>query len=91
MTLTVALEADSITVQTRMVASGGLYALLGRYAVTAASKDLPIRAARIVEPSLKRHIALAMSRHGELTLAMRSVMHETQDIVRGAAEVKALA
>ncbi|HEY5863762.1 MAG TPA: LysR family transcriptional regulator, partial [Casimicrobiaceae bacterium] len=82
---------DSLTVQARMVAGGGLYALLGRYAVTAASKELPIRAARIVEPTLKRRIALAMSRHGGLTLAMRSVMRETQDIVRAAAAVKALA
>jgi len=88
--LTVALEADSLTVQTRMVAGGGLYALLGRYAATAASKDLRIRAARIVEPAIKRHVALAMSRHGELTLAMRSVMREIQDIVRGAAASSAL-
>jgi DNA-binding transcriptional LysR family regulator len=91
-TLTVALEADSLTVQTHMVAGGGVYALLGRYAVTAASKVLGIRAARIVEPTIKRHIALAMSPHGELTLAVRSVMRETQDIVRsGAAAAGAMA
>jgi DNA-binding transcriptional LysR family regulator len=84
--LTVAMEADSLTVQTQMVANGGIYALLGRYAATAASKALPIRAARIVQPDIARRIALAMSRHGELTLAMRSVMRETQEIVRAGAQ-----
>ena len=90
-TLTVALEADSLTVQTHMVASGGAYAILARYAVTAASKEMRIRAARIVDPAIKRHVALAMSRHGELTLAMRSVMRETQDIVRSGAAAGAMA
>jgi LysR family nitrogen assimilation transcriptional regulator len=89
-TLTVVLEADSLTVQTHVVAGGGMYALLGRYAATAASKDLPVRAARIVDPTIKRSIALAMSKHGELTLAMRSVMNETRDIVRAGAERQAL-
>ena len=90
-TLTVAIEADSLTVQTHMVASGGVYALLGRYAAGAAARDLRLRAARIVDPTIKRHIALAMSPHGELTLAMRSVMRETQDIVRGGGAAGALA
>ena len=89
-TLTVAMEADSLTVQTRMVASGGIYALLGRYAVTAASKELPIRASRIVQPAISRRIALAMSRHGELTLAIRSVMRETQAIVRAGPEARTI-
>ena len=89
-TLTVALEADSLTVQTHMVAGGGLYALLGRYAVTAASTALRIRAARIVEPTVKRHVALAMSPHGELTLAARAVMRETQEIVRKGAGAGAI-
>ena len=90
-TLTVALEADSLSVQTHMVAAGGIYALLGRYAVAAGTKDLRIRSARIVEPAIKRYIALAMSRHGQLTLAARTVMRETQDIARKTGAGKALA
>ena len=58
---------------------------LGAYAVSAAAKELRIRTSRLIEPTIKRHIALAMSRHGELTLACRTVMHETQDIARKSA------
>src|SRR4030095_9077877 len=65
-TLNIALEADSLSLQTHMAAAGGVYALLGQYAVSAASKQLRIRSSRVVEPAIKRHIALAMSPHGEL-------------------------
>src|SRR4029077_18360816 len=37
--LNVALEADSLSLQTHMVAEGGIYTLLGPYAIAAASKD----------------------------------------------------
>ena len=90
-TLNVVLEADSLGLQTHMVAAGGIYALLGPYAVSAAAKELRIRSSRLVEPTIKRHIALAMSRHGELTLAARTVMRETQDIARSGGAAKALA
>ena len=89
--LNVVLEADSLGLQMHMVAAGGVYALLGPYAVSAASKELRIRSSRLVEPTIKRRIALAMSRHGELTLAARTVMRETQDIARSGAAAKALA
>jgi LysR family nitrogen assimilation transcriptional regulator len=35
-----------------------------------------------VDPVVPRHIALAMTRHGELTLACRTVMQLTQEIAR---------
>ena len=89
--MNVALEADSLSLQTHMVAAGGVYALLGPYAVSAASKALRIRSSRLVEPGIKRHIALAMSPHGELTFAARTVMRETQDIARSGVAAKALA
>ena len=78
--LNVALEADSLSLQTNIVAGGGIYALLGPYAITAAAKTCTIQSAKIVSPSVNRHIALAMSRHGELTLACRTVMQVTRDI-----------
>ena len=78
--LNVALEADSLRLQTHAVAEGGLYTLLGPYAIAAASKDCRLQSSKIVNPIIPRYIALAMSRHGALTLACRTVMQVTQEI-----------
>ena len=87
--LNVAVEADSLSLQTHIVADGGMYALLGPYAIAAASKVYRIQSSKVVDPTISRHIALAMSRHGELTLACRTVMRETQDIANsGAARLR---
>jgi LysR family transcriptional regulator, nitrogen assimilation regulatory protein len=83
--LNVALEADSLSLQTHVVTDGNIYALLGPYAVAAAARDCRLQSARIVNPSVSRHIALAMSRHGELTLACRTVMQMTREIVSSGA------
>ena len=37
---------------------------------------------RTMEPRVSRHAALALSRHGELTLAMRTVMREIQSVAQ---------
>jgi hypothetical protein len=71
--------------QTHVVADGGIYALLGPYAITAASRELRLQSARIVSPAVTRHIAIAMSRHGELTLACRTVMQITREIASSGA------
>jgi DNA-binding transcriptional LysR family regulator len=83
--LNVAVEADSLSLQTQIVADGGMYALLGPYAIAAASKVYCIQSSKMVRPTISRHIALAMSPHGALTLACRTVMRETQEIVRAGA------
>ena len=83
--LNIAVEADSLTLQTHVVADGGVYALLGPYAIAAAAKECRLQAARLVNPEIIRHIALAMSRHGELTLACKTVMQVTQEIVKSGA------
>src|SRR5436305_10869088 len=80
--LNVVLEADSLSLQTHIVAEGGVYALLGPYAVAAAPKEHRLRSAKVVAPVVTRHIALAMSRQGELTLACRTVMQVARDIVK---------
>jgi len=85
LSLNVTVEADSLSLQTHIVADGGIYALLGPYAIAAASKTLRIRSSKLVNPAISRHIALAMSRHGELTLACRTVMRETQAIAKAGA------
>lgn len=83
--LNVALEADSLSMQTHVVAQGGIYALLGPYAVAAASKDRRLQSAKLVRPVVHRHIALAISRHARLTLACRTVMQAARDIAKSGA------
>jgi LysR family transcriptional regulator, nitrogen assimilation regulatory protein len=83
--LNVALEADSLSLQTHIVSEGSIYALLGPYAVAAASKDRRLQSSKLVDPVVTRHIALAMSRHGELTLACRTVMQTTREIAKSGA------
>jgi LysR family nitrogen assimilation transcriptional regulator len=80
--LNVVLEADSLRLQTRLVSDGGMYALLGPYAIADASTDCRLQSSRLVDPVVSRHIALAMSRHGELTLASRAVMQLIREIVQ---------
>nr|WP_249180031.1 LysR family transcriptional regulator [Burkholderia dolosa] len=80
--LNFAAEADSLTLQAHMVADGGIYALLGPYAIAHLEKECRLQASRVVEPSVPRFIALAMSPHGELTLACRTVMQLTKEIAQ---------
>jgi LysR family nitrogen assimilation transcriptional regulator len=80
--LNVALEADSLSLQTHVAAEGGIYALLGPYAAAAAAKECRVRSAKLVRPVVHRHIALAMSRHGAMTLACRTVMQVTREIAK---------
>jgi DNA-binding transcriptional LysR family regulator len=80
--LNVALEADSLRLQTHIVADGGVYALLGPYAINAASKNLRLQSSKLVDPVISRYIALAMSRHGQLTLACRTVMQVLREVAK---------
>src|SRR6476620_4079729 len=83
--LNVALEADSLSLQTHIVSEGGVYALLGPYAIAAAAKDVRLQSSKLVDPVVTRHIALAMSRHGSLTLACRTVMELAREIAKSSA------
>jgi LysR family transcriptional regulator, nitrogen assimilation regulatory protein len=76
--LNVALEADSLSLQTNIVAAGGMYALLGPNAIAGASRTLRLQSSRLVAPTVNRHVALAMSPRGKSTLACRTVM----DLIR---------
>jgi DNA-binding transcriptional LysR family regulator len=80
--LNVALEADSLSLQTHIVSQGGIYTLLGPYAIAAALKERRLQSAKLVAPVVTRHIALAMSRHGQLTLACRTVMQVIRAIAK---------
>jgi LysR family nitrogen assimilation transcriptional regulator len=83
--LNIVLEADSLVLQTRIASEGGVYALLGPYAIAAASKDCRLQSSKLVDPVVTRHIALAMSRHGTLTLACRTVMQVVREIAKSGA------
>src|SRR5437763_1173596 len=83
--LNVVLEADSLSLQTQIVAGGGIYTLLGPYAIAAASKNLRLKSSRLVGPTVSRQIACAMSRYGELTLACRTVMQVPREIASSGA------
>ena len=83
--LNVVFEADSLSLQTHIVSQGGIYALLGPYAITAAAKERSLRSSKLVAPVVTRHIALAMSHHASLTLACRTVMQLARDIGKSAA------
>jgi len=56
--------------------------LLGAYAITAVAQECRLGSSKIVNPVVSRHMAIAMSRHSELTLACRAVMSEIQQIVK---------
>ena len=83
--LNVVFEADSLSLQTHIVSQGGIYALLGPYAITAAAKEHSLRSSKLVAPVVTRHIALAMSRHASLTLACRTVMQLAREIAKSGA------
>ena len=84
-TLNVVLEADSLSLQTQVVSEGGIYALLGPYAVTAMAKHRSLQSSKLVNPVVTRHIALAMSRHVNLTFACRTVMELVREIAKSGA------
>jgi DNA-binding transcriptional LysR family regulator len=83
--LNVILEADSLSLQKQVVAEGGIYALLGPYAIAAAAKDRRLQSSKLVKPVVTRHIALAMSRHVNLMLACRTVMQLAREIAKSGA------
>ncbi|MCB8770088.1 LysR family transcriptional regulator [Acinetobacter soli] len=78
--LNIVFEADSISLQTHLVAENGLYSLLGPQALIKASQYTAVNATKIVNPELKRYISLSVSKHGYLTPACKAVMEEIKRI-----------
>jgi DNA-binding transcriptional LysR family regulator len=78
------IEADSLALQREVVAADTrLYALLGPFSVEQELRAGRLQAARIVSPELKRHVTLALPRHGQITQASRIVSQVIQETVRG--------
>lgn len=81
LSLTQAIEADSIRLQHEIVASNGGFAITA--GVLAPQDAHRLVAVRIVEPSLSRSIVLGVTTHRPHTLATRSVAHLIRSICPG--------
>lgn len=82
--LNVAMEADSLSLQTHMANAGVYHALLGPQAITAAAPSCPLQCARIVAPVIYRHVALAMSPRGKSTIAGQAVVQAIRGAIQTA-------
>jgi len=71
--LRVVMEADSVGLQKELAAKGGVYTVLGPYAMMEDVRAGRLQASRIVNPDLKRFVTLAMPKKGPLTLACKVV------------------
>ena len=71
--LNIKLECDSLNLQKKLVAAGGVYAIVGLSAVRTEVARRELQAARIVQPSLDRHIVLRLSSHTAPTQACQAV------------------
>jgi DNA-binding transcriptional LysR family regulator len=81
--LQVAAEADSLSVQKRLVAHNpGLHAVLGPYSMNEELVRGELQASQLVKPELRRHVALAFPRQGKLSPACREVASTVQQLVR---------
>jgi len=76
--LNIRIECDSLNLQKKLVAAGGLYAIVGLSAVRSEVARLELQASRIVQPSLDRHIVLRLSSHTAPTPACQAI----DDVVR---------
>jgi len=83
--LSVVLEADSVSVQKHVAARGAIYTVLAPYAMMDEVRSGVLQATRIINPDLKRFVTLAMPKKGPLTLACKVV---TQLIQQTAKEVE---
>ncbi|MPZ47585.1 MAG: LysR family transcriptional regulator [Betaproteobacteria bacterium] len=79
--LSVFLEADSLTIQKDIVAAGDAYAVLALPAVYREVQLGRLQASRIVNPSIERMITLSSSTHHPQSLAARAVVQLIQKVV----------
>ena len=69
--LSIAIEIDSLVIMKDVVADGGLYTVLPMQAVYQELQSDRLQATRIVEPSLSRIVVLGTSTQRPLTMATR--------------------
>lgn len=81
LTITPAIEADSLPLQKQLSADEGLYTVLPIHAVWNEVQEGKLQAARIVEPSFSRTVSLAYSKSKGPTRAVSAVAARVTDIV----------
>lgn len=72
-TISVAMVADSHTIQKEVVVEGGLYAVLASHAAPREILEQRLQSARIVDPAVVRPVILVASKQHPMTLASRSM------------------
>jgi len=83
-TLQAELEADSLRVQKEIVAqNAGIYSLLGPFSIAEELRQGRLQATRVIGPDLRRHVALAMPKQGQLTRAAKIVSRMIIETVEG--------
>ncbi len=79
--LNIVVEADSTQLQATITALGGAYTVLPRLAVTDALNRGELQAAQIIEPTIVRHITLALTSAHPPSHATRTVATELRKVV----------
>ena len=75
-------EADSLTVQKELViATPGLYSVLGPFSVMAELERGELQVSKLVKPDLCRHVTLALPKQGKLSPPCRVVAEAVQQLV----------
>ncbi len=82
-TLSVAIEADSLPIQKTVASTGDAYAVLGGHTVWADVDANRLQASRIVAPGIKRIVTLASTTHQAPSLAGRKVINLIRQIMHG--------
>lgn len=80
MSLTVAVEANSLSFQKGVTAEGLCYSLLGPFAFERDVKAGKMQASMVVQPRIRRIVTLAMNTHGPLTLASKAVIKLIEEV-----------
>jgi LysR family transcriptional regulator, nitrogen assimilation regulatory protein len=79
--LSIAMEANSLSVQQKLVADGCGYAVVSSYALDKNLAAHQLSAARIVNPPIKRYLTLGLSPKHQLNLAEREVATEIRKVL----------
>lgn len=78
--LNVVAEGNSVSFQRGVAMEGYCYTLMGPYTIGNELRAGTLQASRIVKPRIRRTVTLAVSNHGPLTLAIRTVARLLEEI-----------
>lgn len=78
--LSIAVEANSLSFQKGVVLEGLCYSLMGPYSFAREVKAGKMQAAKVVQPRIRRTVTLVTSSHGVLTLACKTVIKLIEEV-----------